>query len=63
MYAVKETDCTHCSKREVCKYTNDFMDFTKQTDELMVKIPDLFKIYTECLQFNKRATRDNGVIF
>lgn len=46
---VKETLCTNCVKRKVCKYVEDFEKLMKQADQIDVK--EMFSVNTTCREW------------
>lgn len=49
MQGVKETLCSRCLKRQVCKYLEDFMALIKKTD--MIDKNDIHSIEVKCAEW------------
>ena len=46
MGGVKETICSRCTKKTVCKFTDDYITAMEAYDH--IKIPELFSFKLEC---------------
>lgn len=58
MQGVKETLCSNCLKRNVCKYSEDFMILLKQTD--MIDKKDIHSIDVKCAEWTANKNYRGG---
>lgn len=48
---VKETLCTTCNKRNVCKYIKSFLDLVGKVDALNCESDDIHKVNVGCSEY------------
>lgn len=49
---VKETLCSTCNKRKVCKYIESFLDLVSKVDALNYESDDIHKVGVGCSEYN-----------
>jgi len=60
---MENINCTGCSHRDICKFSDDFGLFVESIPRMDPKLAQIFKVAVTCNRYNEQSKRQDGPFF